>query len=88
MTEPKATDQVLGEMITEMLTLTQHIKDAARRIDETVVRMHDVEARILVLEGKCHGLSTRPNVRNCNNPLCGKIIHGVQNRCSVCGKEQ
>ena len=93
MTEPKATDQVLGEIMTEMKRLTQHVKDAARRVDETLVRMHDIEAQLLqvdsrieVLEGKCHGLSVRPTQRNCIH--CGRIIRGVQNRCDVCGKEQ
>jgi len=88
MTEPRATDQVLGEIMTEVQTLTQHVKDAARRVDETLVRLNDIEHRIQVVEGKCHGLSARPNQRNCNNPQCGMILRGVQNRCSVCGKEQ
>ena len=74
--------------MTEMKQLTQHVNDAAKRVGETLVRMHDIETRILVLESKTHGLSTRPNPRNCNNPQCGRIMRGVQNRCSVCGKDQ
>lgn len=94
MTEPKATDRVLGEIMTELAALTQHVTDAANRVGETLHRVVDLETRIAqnesdigVLIGKTHGLSPRPNQRgNCVH--CGAILRGVQNRCGVCGKEQ
>jgi hypothetical protein len=93
MPEPKATDQVLGEIMTELSELTQHVTDAANRVSETLHRVVDLESRIKqnetdieVLVGKTHGLSPRPSPRNCIH--CGMVLRGVQNRCGTCGKGQ
>ena len=95
MTEPKATDKVLGDIMTEMKILSQSVSDAAKRVGETLYTVNEIrqelaqiERRMMIVENKTHGLSTRPTPRNCNNPQCGRIMHGAQNRCGTCGKEQ
>lgn len=93
MTEPKATDKVLGDIMVQLEELTQHVSDAARRVGETLYEINEikqeliwVDRRMSAVENKTHGLSTRPTVRNCIH--CGHILRGTQNRCGTCGKEQ
>jgi hypothetical protein len=93
MTNPKATDEVLGNMIQEIQTITQHVTDASNRVGEIMLTVREIQdsqrmfnARLEDVEGRCQGLSLKPTQRNCIH--CGRIIRGVQNRCGVCGKDQ
>ena len=93
MTDPKATDKVLGDIMTQLETLTTHVSDAAKRVGETLFeiaelkhKLFQINSRLSTVENKTHGLSLRPAVRNCIH--CGHILRGVQNRCGTCGKEQ
>jgi hypothetical protein len=93
MTETKSTDVVLGEALTQLETLSQHMKDAARRVDEALTlfvgnreKLVELERRLEVVENKTHGLSIRPEQRICRH--CGRILRGTGGKCTVCGKEQ